>query len=76
MTRLEKLNSKKKTRDSTKNLTSIDISKMPELEFRIMIIKILARCEKNIEDTREIFLFWRFMSLISPKFWRNKRNKI
>ena len=31
----------------------MDISKMLELEFKIMIIKILAGLEKNIEDTRE-----------------------
>jgi len=31
----------------------MDISKMLELEFRIMIIKIIARLEKSIEDTRE-----------------------
>jgi len=27
--------------------------KIPELEFRIMIVKILAGLEKSIEDTRE-----------------------
>jgi len=32
----------------------MDMSKMSELEFRIMIIKILAGLEKSIEDTREI----------------------
>ena len=31
----------------------MDISKMLELEFRIMIIKILAGLEKSVEDTRE-----------------------
>ena len=31
----------------------MDISKMSEPEFRIMIIKILARLGKSIEDTRE-----------------------
>ena len=31
----------------------MDISKMSELEFRIIIIKILTGLEKSIEDTRE-----------------------
>ena len=31
----------------------MDISKMSELEFKIMTIKILAGLEKSIENTRE-----------------------
>ena len=31
----------------------MDVSKMSELEFRILIIKKLAKLEKSIEDTRE-----------------------
>ena len=31
----------------------MDISKMSELEFRMMIIKMLAGLAKSIEDTRE-----------------------
>lgn len=38
---------------TARDLISIDISKMLVLEFRIMIIKILAGLEKGIEDTRE-----------------------
>ena len=33
----------------------MDISEMSELEFRIMLIKILAGLKKSIEDTRESF---------------------
>ena len=35
------------------DLMSISISKMSELEFKIMTIKILAGLEKSIENTRE-----------------------
>ena len=35
------------------NLIDMDINKMSELEFRITIIKLLARLEKNIKDIRE-----------------------
>ena len=31
----------------------MDINRMSELEFRIMIIKILAGLENSIEDTKE-----------------------
>ena len=34
-------------------LIDMDISKISELEFRIMIIKLLARLEKSMKDTRE-----------------------
>uniref|UniRef100_A0A452VDF0 ubiquitinyl hydrolase 1 n=2 Tax=Ursus TaxID=9639 RepID=A0A452VDF0_URSMA len=36
-----------------RDLISMDISKMSELEFRITIIKILAGLKKSIEDSRE-----------------------
>ena len=38
-----------------RNLTNTDISKISELEFKTMIIRILAGVEKkkSIEDTRE-----------------------
>ena len=36
-----------------RDLINTDISKMLELEFRMMIIKILAGLEKSIEDNRE-----------------------
>ena len=38
---------------TARNLVSMDISKISELEFRIMIIKIVAGLEKSIEDTIE-----------------------
>ena len=38
---------------TARDLISMDISEMSELEFRIMIIKILAGIEKTIEDTKE-----------------------
>ena len=37
---------------TARDLISMDISKMSELEFRITILKILAGLEKSIEDTR------------------------
>lgn len=36
-----------------RNLISMDKSKTTELEFRLMIIKMLAGLEKSIEDTKE-----------------------
>ena len=36
------------------DLINVDISKMSELEFKIMIIKLLAGHEKSIKDTREV----------------------
>jgi len=46
---------KKRTRGvlTDRDLINTNISKMSELEFRMMIIKILAGLEKSIEDTRE-----------------------
>ena len=38
---------------TARDLISMDISKMSELEFRITIIKILAGLKKSIEDSRE-----------------------
>ena len=38
---------------SARDLINTDISKMSELEFRIMIIRMLAGVEKSIEYTRE-----------------------
>lgn len=38
---------------TTRDLISMDIYKMSELEFRIMIIKILVGLEKSREDIRE-----------------------
>ena len=38
---------------TVRDLISMDVSKMSELESRIMIIKILVGLEKSIEDTRE-----------------------
>ena len=38
---------------TVRDLISMDISKMVELDFKITIIKILAGLEKSIEDTRE-----------------------
>ena len=38
---------------TARDLINMDISKMSELEFRTMIIKILAGLEKSIENTRE-----------------------
>lgn len=32
-----------------------DVSKMSDLEFKATIIRILARSEKSIADTREFF---------------------
>ena len=44
---------KEKTgRNDSKGLNT-DISRMSELEFRTTIIRVLARVEKSIEDTRE-----------------------
>ena len=52
---MEKLTSKKRTRAvlTVRDLISMDISKMVELDFKITIIKILAGLEKSTEDTRE-----------------------
>ena len=36
-----------------RDLFSMDISKILELEFRITIIKMLTRLEKSKEDTKE-----------------------
>ena len=36
-----------------RDLISMDISNISALEFRIMIIKIVAGLKKSIEDTRE-----------------------
>ena len=36
-----------------RDLVNADISKMSELEFKTMIIRILAGLEKSIKDTRE-----------------------
>ena len=38
---------------TVRDLISMDISKMVELDFKITIIKILAGLEKSTEDTRE-----------------------
>ena len=38
---------------TVRDLISMDISKMMELDFKITIIKILAGLEKSTEDTRE-----------------------
>lgn len=38
---------------STTDIINMDISKMSELEFRIMIIKLLAGPEKSITDIRK-----------------------
>ena len=38
---------------SATDLINMDMSKMSQLEFRIMIIKILAGLEKSINNTRE-----------------------
>lgn len=35
------------------DLIDMDISNMSEIEFRLMIIKLLAGLEKSIKDTRE-----------------------
>ena len=35
------------------DLSSMDTSKMSEMEFRVRIIKLLAGLEKSINDTRE-----------------------
>ena len=51
----EKLISPERTKVvlTARDLISMDISKMLELEFRITIIKILAGLEKDINNTRE-----------------------
>lgn len=38
---------------TTRDLMNVDISKISELEFKTVIIKILAGLEKCIKDTRE-----------------------
>ena len=55
MTRRRNSQQKKETEVilSATDLINMDISKMSELEFRIMIIKLLAGLEKSIKDTRE-----------------------
>ena len=38
---------------TTRDLINMYISKISELDFKITIIKILARLEESIEETRE-----------------------
>ena len=38
-------------KSNTRDLVNTEISKMPEPEFKTMIIRILAGLEKNIQDT-------------------------
>ena len=35
-----------------RNLIKTDISNMPDLEFKAIIIRILSRLDKSIEDTK------------------------
>ena len=53
-----------------RDLINTDIGNMSDLEFRMMILKVLAGLKKGMEDIRETL--WRNKS----PFWRNKRTKI
>ena len=49
---MEEFTQKERTgRNDNRDLVNTDISKMSELEFKTMIIRILTQVEKDIEDT-------------------------
>jgi len=50
---MEELTPRKRAELTSKDTINTDISKMSELEFKTMIIKILAGLEKSIEGSRE-----------------------
>jgi len=53
---MEKITSKKKEQEAlptARDLINTDISNMSELEFRMTILKILAKLEKSMEDIRD-----------------------
>ena len=52
----QKKNEQEAKLPTSRDLISMDISKMLELEFTVMIIKMLSGVEKSIEDTRETLL--------------------
>lgn len=46
---------KEQDKITAKDLSKMEISNMPDREFKVLIIKILTRLEKRVEDNSEAF---------------------
>lgn len=51
-----KKNKTKKTQKITEELNEMEIRNIPDKEFKIMVIKVLIRLEKRVEELTENFL--------------------